>query len=72
MIGHQHVGIEFDWIFLQSFFKHSQERLVVVVLMKDGLPPIPTIQGMVDSSRFVRSLLPRHKGHSLERLAGPP
>jgi hypothetical protein len=29
MIGNQHLGVEFDWIPFQSFFKHLQERFVV-------------------------------------------
>ena len=29
MTRHQHAGVEFDWILLQSFFMHSQERFVM-------------------------------------------
>jgi len=72
MIGHQHVGVEFDWILRPSFFKHSEERSVVVVLMKDGLPPNPTIQGGVNPSCFVNSLLPKRGCHSTDHLAGTP
>jgi hypothetical protein len=60
MIGHQHLGVEFDWMLLESFFKKSLQRFVVVVLMKDGLRSIPAIQGMVNppasSTRFCRGM----------------
>jgi hypothetical protein len=70
MIGHQDVGVKLDRVLLQSLSKDAQERLVVLVFVKDRLPSITTIQGMVNPSGFINSLLPRHGRHSPLRLAG--
>lgn len=58
MIGHQDIRVKLNGIPLQTLLEHAEESFVVLVFMKDSLPSITTIQGMVNQSCFVNSLLP--------------
>ena len=52
MIRHQRQRKEFDRITLETFSQHAEKRFVVVVFMKECLPCIAAIEGMIDRSPF--------------------
>jgi len=60
VIGHEDKRKQLDRVFLQPFTEDSNERLVVLWFLEDGLPVVAAIESVVDDARLIGSLLSWH------------
>ena len=62
VVGHPLVGQQLDGVALKSFRENSLERFVIALFVEDRTAGIPSIQGMVNRTRFIRTFWSRHDG----------
>ena len=62
MMGHACERKRLDAVALEPFTQHAEERLVVLVFVKNGLPSVSTIGGMVNRPGFISTLLSGYDG----------
>jgi hypothetical protein len=60
MIRQERKRKQFHGIALESFGQHAEERLIILGFAKDCLPRIATIEGMVNQTAFISTLLSGH------------
>ncbi len=61
VVRHQGVGKQFDRVFRQAFGENPFERLEILFFVKDRLPLITAIQGVIDLAGLVIPWLPGHQ-----------
>src|SRR6056297_2765552 len=61
VVRHQCVGKQFDRVFRQAFGENPFEGLEILLFVKDRLPLITAIQGVIDLAGLVIAWLPGHQ-----------